>query len=67
VVPIPRQWIWLLNNGIAVSRKRVCGALNQLAIFKCELLHVSRSLDVERDRLRAVFLFVAHYAAIGGG
>jgi hypothetical protein len=33
-------------------------ALNQLAIFKCELLHVSRSLDAERDRLRAVFLFV---------
>jgi hypothetical protein len=52
VVPIPRQWIWLLNNGIAVSRKRVCAALNQLAIFKCELLHVSHSLDAERDRLR---------------
>jgi hypothetical protein len=25
-------------------------ALNQLAIFKCELPHVSRSLDAERER-----------------
>jgi len=44
-LPIPRQWIWLLNNGIAVSRNRVCVALDQFAIFKCELLHISRSLD----------------------
>jgi hypothetical protein len=48
VVPIPRQSIWLLNDGIAVSRKRVYAGLNQLAIFKCELLHVSHSLDALR-------------------
>jgi hypothetical protein len=44
-----------LNNGIDASRNRARAALNQLAIFKCDLLHISRSL--ERDRLRAVFLF----------
>src|SRR5258708_40094998 len=52
VVAIPRQRIWLLNNGIAISRNRASAALNQLAIFKCELLHVSRSLDAERGRLQ---------------
>src|ERR1700736_4641226 len=59
VVAIPRQRIWLLNNGIAISRNRASAALNQLAIFKCELLHVSRSLDAERGRLQ-------HQARHGG-
>jgi hypothetical protein len=47
MVPVPRQANWVLN-GIAASRNRVAMALNQLALFKCELLHVSRRLDANR-------------------
>jgi hypothetical protein len=36
---------WLLNDGIALSRNRDCAALDQFAIFKRDLRHVSRSLD----------------------
>ena len=50
---------WLLNNGIALSRNRACAALDQFAIFKCELLHVSHSLDDEMDHLQAVFFVCA--------
>src|SRR4029077_19441706 len=53
VVAISRRRIWLLNNGIAVSRYRARASLNQLTIFRCELLHVSSPLDADRGRLRA--------------
>src|SRR4029077_11760655 len=53
VVAISRRRIWLLNNGIAVSRYRARASLNQLTIFRCELLHVSSRLDADRGRLRA--------------
>ena len=53
-LPRPRC-CWLSNTGIALSRNRACAALEQFAIFKCELLHVSQSLDDEMDHLRAVF------------
>jgi hypothetical protein len=33
------------------SRNRVATALNQLAIFKCELPHLSRKPDAEVDRI----------------
>jgi len=38
-------WLRLLNNGMALSRTGACAALDQLAIFRCELLHVSHLLD----------------------
>jgi hypothetical protein len=65
VVTIPSQRLprpfccWLSNNGIALSRNRACAAIDQFAIFKCELLHVSQSLDDEMDHLRAVFFVCA--------
>ena len=53
VVAISRRRIWLLNNGIAVSRCWAHASLNQLTIFRCELLSVSRAFDADRGRLRA--------------
>jgi hypothetical protein len=53
VAAISRRRIWLLNNGIADLRYRAGASLNQLTIFRCELLHVSRPLDADRGRLRA--------------
>jgi hypothetical protein len=52
VVAISRRLIWLLNNDIAVSRYRARTSLNQLTIFRCEPLHVSRPLDADRGRVR---------------
>jgi hypothetical protein len=54
VVAIPRQRIWLLNNGIAVSQHRARAALNQLTIFRYEPRHVSRPLDADRGHFGRV-------------
>jgi hypothetical protein len=40
------------NTTIAAKKTRA-----RTAPHECELPHVSRSLDAERDRLRAIFLF----------